>query len=182
MLKITVLGTEHFNEETNEFFTVGDEVLELEHSLVSLSKWEEKYEVPFLGDQTKTPEQTLDYIRIMTQGEERPEEFYKRLTQANVKEISEYIDRKMTATWFAETTRPKGPRASEVITAELIYYWMTALQIPFECQHWHLKKLLTLIQVCMLKNQPAKKMPKREAMSQQAALNAARKAQFGTNG
>jgi len=183
MLRITILGKEHYDESKNEFVTLGDEVLELEHSLVSLSKWESEFEIPFLSEEhKKTPEQTMSYIRYMTLGEERPDELYDRMSAENVAEISAYIDRKMTATWFTENPKARGPRSTEIVTAELIYYWMVALQIPFECQHWHLKKLLTLIQVCSLKNQPAKKMSKRDAMSQQRSLNAARKARMGTNG
>lgn len=182
MLRITILGDEHFDEEKNEFFTVGDEVLELEHSLVSLSKWEEEYEIPFLGKSEKTPEQTLGYIRHMDLQPGRPQEFYTKLSQENMKTIGAYIDRKMTATWFTEQNSNGGPKSQEVITAELIYYWMSALQIPFSCETWHLKKLFTLIQVSMLKNQPAKKMPRKEAMSKQASLNALRKSQHGTSG
>lgn len=182
MLRITIPGAEHFNEETQEFLTVGDEVVELEHSLVSLSKWEEKFEIPFLGPEEKTQEQTAAYIRMMPLDGEMSDLTYSKLTQSNIKEISEYIKKKMTATTFTEHARGNGPRSSEVITAELIYYWMTALQIPFECQHWHLQKLLTLIQVCMLKNQPAKKMPRKDAMAQQRSLNAARRARTGSNG
>lgn len=183
MLRITVLGQDHFDETTSSFVTIGDEVLELEHSLVSLSKWESEFGIPFLAEEPKkTPEQTMAYIKFMTIGEERPDEFYDRLTAENVKQISEYMDRKMTATWFADSPKGRGPKQAEVVTAELIYYWMVALQIDFECQHWHLKRLLTLIQVCSLKNQPPKKMSRREAMSQQRSLNAARKSQMGTSG
>lgn len=186
MLEITIPGKEHFDEKTNRFLTVDDVTLELEHSLVSLSKWEEMFEIPFLSDGSgkdeRTPEQTFAYIKLMTLTPGVPDEVYGRLTQENVKQISEYIDRKMTATWFTERPNSRGPRSSEIITAELIYYWMTALQIPYDRETWHLKKLLTLIQVAMLKNQPAKKMNPKEAMQQQRALNAQRQAQHGTTG
>lgn len=182
MLKIQVLLEDKYDEETNSFI-MEYESLELEHSLVSLSKWEAEHEIPFLVDTPKkTPEQTMSYIKHMTLGEERSDDIYTRLTQKNVDEITAYIDRKMTATWFTENPSMRTAKSSEVITAELIYYWMVALQIPFECQYWHLKRLLTLIQVCSLKNQPAKKMSKREVMAQQTSLNAARKAQLGSNG
>lgn len=182
MLTVIVPGKDHFNDATQKFVTIGDEVLELEHSLASISKWESEHEIPFLGEDDKTSDQMMSYIRHMTLGPERPKELYDRLTQKNVDAIGTYIDRKMTATWFTDNPNVKGPRASEVVTAELIYYWMVSLQIPFECQHWHLKRLLTLIQVCNLKNQPAKKMPRKEAMSKQRALNQARQAKHNTSG
>lgn len=182
MLTITVLGAEHFDESTNTFVTVGDVTLELEHSLVSLSKWESEFETPFMDDAAKTQEQTLGYVRHMTLTPNIPVEVYSRLTTENITQISEYIDRKMTATWFTDHA-PKRPSTSgETVTSELIYYWMIALTIPFECQEWHLKRLLTLIQVCNLKNQPAKKMPRKEAMTRQTSLNEARKAKMNTTG
>ena len=178
MLRL-VLESEFFNEETQEFVTSEDFVLKLEHSLVSLSKWESLHEVPFLGSAKKTEEQTLDYIKMMVIGEEPPGEILSRLSNDHFTKISTYIDSKMSATWFNEKPS-RGP--SEVITAEIIYYWMISLNIPFECQEWHLNRLLTLIKVCNHKNAPKKKMSKTEAAAQQRMLNEQRMKQYGTKG
>ena len=107
-------------------------------------------------------------------------EVYNHLTTGNIEEINKYIDAPMTATTFPEDK--SGKRNREIITAEVIYYWMVALQIPFECQKWHLNKLITLIRVCNAKNTPPKKMSKREIMSRNAALNAARRKQLNSKG
>jgi hypothetical protein len=181
MLRIKISDGEVFNELTGEF---GDSnsgvVLELEHSLVSVSRWESKWEKPFLGSEDKTQEQTLDYIGMMSLNDEVPPAVLSRLSADNVNRINEYINAKMTATTFQE--RRKQSPSRETITAELIYYWMTALQIPFECQHWHLNRLLTLIKICNIKNAPAEKMTAADAASHQRDLNAQRKAQLGTRG
>ena len=116
----------------------------------------------------------------MTLNRHVPDEVYGCLTRSSIKQINEYISAPMTATWFNKDVTGRGSR--EQITSELIYYWMIALNIPFECQKWHLNRLLTLIRVCNLKNQPSKKMSRREIMSRNAALNAARRKQLGTNG
>lgn len=179
MLTITVPALELWDDEQQEFIPEPEVVLDLEHSLVSLSKWESKFEKPMMGDSNKTTEETLGYIEAMTLTPDVPPEVYTRLTRENVDEVNAYIEAKMTATWFPETKTPAGRK--EVVTAEVIYYWMIALNIPFECQHWHLKRLLTLIEVCNRKNQPEKKAGKPN-LADRAALNRARREAAGTKG
>lgn len=180
MLLIEIPIPEGWDEVKEEFVPAEVKTLSLEHSLVSLSKWESKWNKPFLGKDEKTFEETLDYIKCMTLTKNVDPSVYEHLTSENIKQIDEYIGAKMTATTFSQ--EPGGKKNSEIITSELIYYWMIALQIPFECQKWHLNRLLTLIRVCNIKNQPPKKMSRREIMSRNAALNAARRKQFNTNG
>lgn len=185
MLRITIpaVVSEQFNEETNEFIYTTEskeQTLQLEHSLVSLSKWESKWNKAFLGKQEKTNEEVLDYVRCMTLTQNVNPEVYTRLTADNYKEINAYIEAPMTATYFSEDKLTKGGR--ETVTAELIYYWMIALNIPVEFQKWHLNKLLTLIRVCNIKNSPPKRKSKREIMRRNAALNAARRSRLNSKG
>ena len=180
MLYITIPSCEMYDESTEEFVYAKEQTLQLEHSLVSLSKWESKWCKPFLSKQDKTTEETIDYVRCMTVNQVSDPTVYSRLTLDNLNSINEYIGSPMTATTFSNT--PKGGSSGEQVTSELIYYWMIALNIPFECQKWHLNRLLTLIRVCEVKNQPPKKMSKREIMSRNAALNAARRKKLGTKG
>ena len=180
MLTITVPATEEYDDVREEFIETDEQTLTLEHSLVSISKWESKWHKPFLSKEDKTMEETIDYVRCMTLTKNVDPNVYYALTPENIETIQKYIEDPMTATWFSDKHR--GPKNREIITSELIYYWMTALQIPFECQKWHLNRLMTLIQVCSIKNQPSKKMSKKEAMSQQRALNAARRAKSGSAG
>lgn len=181
MLVITIPIVESFDEASNEFITTHESVtLELEHSLAALSKWESKWKKPFLGKDPKTIEETTDYIQAMDLNPNTDVEVYSRLSNDNIHAINAYIEDTMTATWFNDT---KGPsRNKEVITAEVIYYWMIALTIPFECQYWHLNKLFTLIKVCNLKNSPDKKMSRRDVASRNRSINAARRAQSGSTG
>lgn len=180
MLQITVPGVEMFNESSKEFFTHGDFVLELEHSLVSLSKWESIFEKPFLGKDEKSTEEVVAYIKAMVLTPEVPEEVFHKLTEDNIRAINDYIDAKMSATWFAE--QPGAPKSREIITAELVYYWMIVFQIPFECQHWHLNRLFTLIRICNIKQSKPKKMSRSEIAARNRELNAQRRAQLGTKG
>lgn len=181
MLQVLVpLGSEQWDEKTEEFIEPEYFPLELEHSLVSLSKWESKWRKPFLSKKEKTVAETMDYIKCMTVTENVDPHIYDYLTSGNISDIMAYIGESMTATTFSDDKNAKTNR--EIVTAELVYYWMIALQIPFECQYWHLNKLLTLIRVCNIKNQPPKKMSKRDVMNRNAALNAARRKQLNSKG
>ena len=181
MLRIVVpISSEGWDEQKEEFVSAEEQILELEHSLVSLSKWESKWCKPFLSADNKTEEEIMDYIKFMTVTRDVDDSVYSHLTVDNFNRINEYINAPMTATTFFEDRNSRKSR--EIITSELIYYWMVALQIPFECQYWHLNRLLTLVRVCNIKNEPPKKMSKRDIMSRNASLNAARRKQLNTKG
>lgn len=180
MLQIVIPANELWDESKQEFVNLKEQTLQLEHSLVSLSKWESKWNKAFLSKKPKTDEEVLDYVRCMTLTQNVNPDVYSRLTEENFTQINEYIDSPMTATCFSEDRNGKTNR--DVVTSELIYYWMIALNIPFECQKWHLNRLLTLIRVCNIKNQPPKKMSRKDSMSRYAALNAARKSKLNTKG
>lgn len=180
MLTIIVPGIELWNEEKEEFISSEGFVLELEHSLVSLSKWESIYEKPFLGPGEKTEEEILGYIKAMTLTKNPPEEIFYRLSQDNLNAINKHIAAKMSATWFSNTNEPKS---REIITSELIYYWLTVFTIPFQSvENWHLNRLFTLIKICNEKNAKPKKMSRTELAARNRELNAQRRAQYGTSG
>ena len=182
MLRITVPAVKDaWDESKQEFVSVKEQTLQLEHSLVSLSKWESKWCKPFYSKKSKTSEEVIDYIRCMTITQNVKPETYKFLTEDNIEQINKYIEAPMTATTFAEPRKSKTINGEQV-SAELIYYWMIALNIPFECEKWHINRLLTLIHVCNIKNQPPKKMSQKQIMSRNAALNAARRKQLNTKG
>lgn len=173
MLELQIEKTELFNEETCELCVVKPKTIALEHSLVSLSKWESKWHVPFLSTNEKSPEMVMDYVRLMTLTQHVDPNLYLCLNDSHYKKINEYIENPMTATWFNEQhSKPNR----EIITSEIIYYWMISLNIPVEFQKWHLNRLLTLIRVCNIKNQPAKKMSKKDWARKQSSVNAARNA------
>lgn len=184
MLKIEIPPSEGWDENAQEFVVFKGHVLALEHSLVSLSKWESKWHKPFLDFSEKnrpTVEEWIDYVKCMTITQNVDPQVYEFLTEENFKQINEYVNNSMTATFFREEKNNR--RSREKITAELIYYWMISLGIPFECQKWHLNRLLTLIRVCEVKNSAStKKTPKSQLISRNAELNAARRKAWNTKG
>lgn len=177
MLELTIPGKECFDEEKNEFVSSDPIVLLLEHSLYSIAKWESKWKKAFLGTRKqdeKTVSEWLDYIRCMTLNEESiPESVYTSLSREDHEKIHEYTEDPMTAAWFKE--QQQGPRSNEIVTADLVYYWMVASEIPFECQYWHFNRLMALIKICGIKNQPSKKMSHGDVLRQNQAINAARR-------
>ena len=179
MLEITIPKQRLFNEKTYEFMYVDETKLCLEHSLVSLSKWESKWHKPFISSE-KSKEEIMDYIKFMTITKNVNPIVYDALTEENVIQIKNYIDDPMTATTFSQKTN--GEHNSEIITAELIYYWMIELKIPVEFQKWHINRLITLIRVCEIKNTPPKKRSSREIASRTAAINAARRQKYAKKG
>jgi hypothetical protein len=175
-----VPAKEFYDPQKNRFISVKEQKLVLEHSLLSISKWEMKWHKAYLSREPKTDEENIDYIRCMCLVEPNDPNFYLALTQKNIKAIADYISDPMTATTFnKQNQRP----SREIITNELIYFWMSNFGIPFDpCQKWHLNRLMTLIEVASIKNQPPKKMSKKDILSRNSALNAQRRARYGTKG
>lgn len=180
MLRIIIEGQEVFNEQDNSFSSFDDVILDLEHSLLSLSKWESIYKKPFLSPEKKTPEEIFGYLKAMVITPEADLDVLYRCSQKDVDRIQEYIDSSESATTFGMMPERRGP--GEVITAELIYYWMVAFQIPFECEHWHLNRLFSLIKICNLKNSKPKKMSRTEMAMRNRELNERRRRELNTKG
>lgn len=180
MLQITIPSREYWDEIKSEFVYTKPCILTLEHSLVSISKWESKWCKPFLSKEPKTDEEIIDYIRCMTITQNIAPDVYNNVSNDNIIQIYKYIEAPMTATWFSNIA--KGTNNRKPITSELIYYWMIALNIPSEYQKWHLNRLLTLIRVCNEESKPPKKMGRKQLMSRNAALNAARRKQLNSKG
>lgn len=180
MLTIEIQGEELFNNDTQEFVSNPIATIQFEHSLASISKWEETWEQAFLSDNEKTDEQTYDYILKMCLTDDVDLDLLKKLSPSNIQKITDYINSKRSATWFSDTKERSNSR--EIVTSEIIYYWMVQLHIPFECQYWHFNKLLTLIKVVSQKNAPAKKVGKNEWAAQQRAINEARRSKLRSSG
>ena len=181
MLQLTISGAELFDEDTQTFVNVKDTTLKLEHSLLSISKWESKWCKPFLNRDTKhSDEELLDYIRCMTLNNV-PKEIYNAFTQKNINDIIDYINSPMTASTVRTYGENNNPFHNEIVTSELIYYWMIACQIPFECEKWHINRLIMLIKICNAKNNP-KKMTRQEIAMQNRSLNRARRKALKTRG
>lgn len=180
MYKLTIPKGEWFDERTQEFINIDHEItISLEHSLVSLSKWESKWKKPYLSLEEKTKEEKIDYIRCMTVTQNVDPIIYYFISPFEMLKIDNYINDPMTATTFKKEDK-KGGR--EIITAEIIYYWMTCYNIPFECQKWHLGRLMALIRVCAVKNAPQKKMSQKEIYDRNRSLNKARRARLHSRG
>jgi hypothetical protein len=180
-ISVPLDAKELYDESTETFFTSATKFyeLEMEHSLVSLSKWESFFEKSFMDTEQKTQEEIFWYVKAMTLTQNVPPDVFDKLSDENVNTINDYVSAKMTATTFREA---KPGRNLETVTAELIYYWMIALNIPFECQFWHLNRLLTLVRVCNVKNTPPKKLSAAEATAQRRAENERRRAELGSRG
>lgn len=180
MLKIETPETELWDEYNQRFILVKKQTLFLEHSLISLSRWESNWEKPFLKrNDKKTLVETIDYVRCMTVNNNVDPNVYRVLTADNINAINAYVNAKKTATIVYED---KHRSTGETVTSELIYYWMVSLGIPFECQKWHLNRLLTLIRVCNVKNSPGKKMGRNALLNRYASLNKKRREAMHSNG
>lgn len=182
MLEVTIPAIELFDPDRNEFFKPfeKDQTLVLEHSLLSLHKWEQKWKKPFISDKQKTVEETVDYIRCMTISRGVDQNVYNHIPPDVIRKVTEYINDPMTATTFRQD--PNRKKNKQIVTAEIIYYWMIAFNIPVEFEKWHLNSLLTLIEVCSIKNSPKKKKSRSEIYAQNRALNEQRRAALHSKG
>lgn len=184
-LTITVPAKDFWDEQKERFINVKETTLVLEHSLLSVSKWEAKYKKPFLVERAlDTPDKVLYYLECMTITPQKPDpKVYLGIDTKMLNKIMEYINDPMTATWFREDKNPKKGKKiqKEIMTSEVIYWEMIALEIPIEFQKWHLNRLMTLIRVCNAKNNP-EKMSKKDMLAQNAALNKARRAKIHSKG
>ena len=180
MLELRVPGQEFWDDEKEEFTYGKDVVLQLEHSLISISKWEAKHHKAFLTKRINSQDEMNDYIRCMVINRNVDPTVFSRLTVENLQDINEYIENPMSATYLGNDRETGGPK--DTITSELIYYWMITYNIPAEYQKWHINRLMALINVCSRKSSPGKKMPNRTILQKNAALNAKRRAMLGTKG
>lgn len=179
MLILDIPASEFFDDAKEEFVETKAVSLRLEHSLVSVSKWEAKWKVPFLSAKKMTPEQTLDYIKFMTINQNVDPLVYSLLNREHIQKVNDYIADNKTATTFSNVNSAPN---RQIVTSELIYFWMAQFNIPFECQKWHLSRLMTLIRIASIKNEPEKKMSQRAIMSRNQSLNAARRKAMHTKG
>lgn len=183
MLKITIPPCKYWDSKREIFFTYPEKpiTLQLEHSLISLSNWEAKWNKPFLSKiEERTTEEMLDYVRCMTLTQNVDPNLYYYLPEPVIKKITDYINSPMTATTFSNTKNTAPSR--EIVTSELIYYWMLSYNIPFTCEKWHLNRLMTLIRICGIKNSPQKKMSANEIRSRNRSLNEARRKAMHSKG
>lgn len=186
MLELVIKGEEAFNANDNTFTTIGDTVLHLEHSLLSVSKWEEKYCKPFLDDAEKTKDETQYYIECMILDKEYDKSILESLTSDNMRDINDYISSEHTATKIYDLRNHKNGR-KQTITSELIYYWMIVRGIPIELESWNINRLLTLMRVYDIEQEKANggsgmKMPGNKAAQMQRLQNAKRKAHLHSRG
>ena len=181
MLQITIPAGEKWDNIKQEFVYCKESTLQLEHSLVSISKWESKWHKPFLSNDDKSDEEMLDYIRCMTITQNVNPLAYNFLTEGNIREINEYINNPMSA-YSSKEDKKKGKHNSETVTAETIYWWIATLNIPLEAQKWHLNRLLALVGLFNQKNEPPKKMSNRERAELWSKVNAERKKKLNTRG
>lgn len=180
MLILIIKGDEYFNDETQSFETTEDVVLELEHSLFSVSKWESEFQKPFLTSSSKSVEEIFGYLKAMVITKNVDLDVLYRCSQENIDQVQAYIDSNQSATTFGVLPERRGSR--EIITSELIYYWIVSFNIPFECQYWHLNRLFALIRICNIKNSKQRKMSRNEIAQRNRELNDRRRAELGTTG
>jgi hypothetical protein len=180
MLEITIPAADLYDEARNEFIQTREQTLKLEHSLISISKWESKWKIPFLSNKNYTPEQSLDYIRCMTITQNVNPLVYLVIPAPVVEQVNSYLEDSMTATTLKSP--PGGKSNRRIVTSELIYYWMLTLGISIECEKWNLNRLLTLIGVCNAENAPKKKMSTSDSIARAMALSNSRKSQLHSRG
>ena len=182
MLTMTVPEMEFFDERTGSFISVKSQTLQLEHSLISLSRWESKWKKPFLSLVNPSLDELQDYVRCMCLNQSVDPMVFRTLGAKELQEIQAYISDPHTATTITDRRVGRSSYRNEIITSELIYYWMIDFEIPFSCEKWHLQRLLTLIRICGIKSTPEKRMSKNSIFAQNKALNARRRAMLHSKG
>lgn len=175
---------ELWDELNEEFISIpADKTIVIEHSLLSISKWESKWHKIYLDDKLKmSHEETLDYIRCMTLTQNVDPNYYRLVDNSTLSEIQEYMNNPYSATFFNEIPNGHSTKRSEKISSEVLYYYMFKLGIPKDCEKWHINRLQNLIRIFSIKDAPDQKMNKRQTSDYYRKLNAQRRAQFKTKG
>jgi len=181
MIKITIPPSELWDDNRQEFITITEPIIiPMEHSLVSIHEWEKQWHKPFLKKfPKKTTDETVSYLACMSLRDDVDPKVFYAIPKGEMERINKYIEDPMSA-----RTKSSGQRSAkrETITAELIYFWMFTYNIPYECREWHLNSLLSLIELCSIKNTPPKKMSASQKYAKYNALNNARRKAFHTKG
>lgn len=182
MLELHLPAEEVFDRKESKIYKLPEITLRLEHSLLTISKWETIWELPFLSEEKKTNDQLHSYVSIMAGGN-LEEETLNRLGQSHYEKLNTYLNAKHSATWFSDP--PNQRKSTQTVTSELIYFWMTTYNIPFECENWPFARLMNLIRIASIKNDPdkgKKKRNKSQMLSERAMLNQKRREELGTTG
>lgn len=182
------LGDELFDEETNTFLHPVGKKLHLEHSLLSISKWEAEWEIPFLNTD-KTSEQSLSYIKCCVLDDDFDELLLNTLSDKNILDFNAYLSKGMTAkkiidlrSSLSQKRKSRRPASQKALTSEDIYYSMIQFHVWKECEEWPLQRLLSLLQLCSLKSNSTGEMSKSDQAKFYREENARRKAKYHTNG
>lgn len=177
MLELHISETELWDPVSEKFLLVKEQSLPLEHSLLSISKWEEKWHkpMPLINNERLSGDEFLDYVRCMTISRNPDPLVYRCITAREVEAIMAYINDPHTATWFGN--EKSGGNDKRPLTTELIYHLMFAFGVSKECEKWHLNRLMTQLRVEYEESKPSKKKTPAEIAERHRMLNAKRRAE-----
>lgn len=180
MITIHFEEMEYYDEQLNRFYTLPPKVVNFEYSLAAVAEWEAIWKIPLLNTELGVDSDMFLSLAMCMSDDRELLEYY--LDDTEKAELHKYLSDSQTATTINSSQNGNTTGRGKVYTAEEIYALMFMNGIPIEWESRNLNRLLVILRIISIYQNPPKKMSQQDVMKQNARLNRERKNKYKTKG